>query len=132
MNKKDFLQIFKSGFHKLALRKLVKIDESKNDNGRQYDDYLGLFEFIPPEQVWMDEAPIDHDFLKSLLKEFDEELSNVIIRQYTRKVLKNSKTLKKTVTKYVFDIVPKNIVSFKFNRETKTMKLVVRGYCLTR
>lgn len=132
MNREDFLQIFKSGFHKLALKKLVKIGESKNDNGRKYDDYFGLFEFFPPEQVWMDNLPIDYDFLKSLLKEFDEELSNVIIRQYTRKVLKNSKTLKKTVTKYVFDIVPKNIVSFKFNRQTKTMKLVVRGYCLTR
>lgn len=132
MNREDFLQIFKSGFHKLTLRKLVKIGESNNDSGRKYDDYLGLFEFIPPEQVWLDNAPIDYDFLKSLLKEFDEELSNVIVRQYTRKVLKNSKTLKKTVTKYVFDIVPKNIVSFRFNSETRTMKLVVRGYCLTR
>lgn len=132
MEKEDFLQIFKSGFHKLTLRKLVKIGELDNGYGKKVGDFLGLFEFVPPEQVWMDEAPIDYDFLKSLMEEFDKELSNVIVRQYTRKVIKNGKTLKKTVTKYVFDIVPKNIVSFKFYRDKKTMKLVVRGYCLER
>ena len=132
MKKEDFLQIFKSGFHKLNLKKAVKVGETDNGQGKKIEVYLGLFEFTPPEQVWMDNAPIDYDFLKSLLKEFDQELSNVIIRQYTRKVLKNSKTLKKTVTKYVFDIVPRNILAFKFYRDTKTMRLVVKGYCLKR
>ena len=132
MTGEDFLQIFKSGFHKFALKKLIKIGESDNGNGKKVGDFLGLFEFTPPEQVWMDDAPIDYEFLKSLMKEFDKELSNVIIRQYTRKVVKNNKTLKKTVTKYVFDIVPKNILSFRFYRESKTMRLVVRGYCLER
>ena len=70
--------------------------------------------------------------LKKLLEEFDEELSNVITRQYTRKVIKNNRTLKKTVTRYVFDIVPKNVVSFRFDRKAKTMRLVVKGYCLKR
>ena len=132
MDSEDFLQIFKSGFHKLNLRKVVKIGESDNGHGRKVDDCLGLFEFVPPEQVWMDDAPIDYDFLKSLMKEFDEELSNVIVRQYTRKVIKNSTTLDKTVSKYVFDIIPRNVVSFRFYRETKIMRLVVRGYCLRR
>ena len=132
MDKEDFLQIFKSGFHKLNLIKAVKIGESRNGNGRKYDDYLGLFEFVPPEQVWMDDSPIDYEFLKSLLVEFDKEASNVIVRQYTRKVIKNSTILKKTVVKYVFDIVPKNIVAFRFYRSTKTMRVVVKGYCLRR
>jgi hypothetical protein len=132
MEKEDFLQIFKSGFHKLNLKKLVKVGESDNGHGKKIGNYLGLFEFVPPEQVWMDEAPIDYDFLKSLMEEFDKELSNVIVRQYTRKVVKNSKTLKKTVTKYVFDIVPKNVLAFRFYRKTKTMRLVVKGYCLKR
>ena len=106
--------------------------ESRNENGRKYDDYLGLFEFVPPEQVWMDESQIDYEFLKSLLVEFDKEASNVIVRQYTRKIIKNSTILKKTVVKYVFDIVPKNIVAFRFYRSTKTMRVVVKGYCLRR
>lgn len=132
MDKEDFLQIFKSGFHKLNLIKVVKLGESRNENVRKYDDYLGLFEFVPPEQVWMDESQIDYEFLKSLLVEFDKEASNVIVRQYTRKVIKNSTILKKTVVKYVFDIVPKNIVAFRFYRSTKTMRVVVKGYCLRR
>lgn len=132
LDREDFLQIFKSGFHKLTLRKVVKIGESKDEYDRKYDNYLGLFEFVPPEQVWMDEAPIDYGFLNDLLKKFDEELSNVIVRQYTRKIIKNDELLKKTVTKYVFDIVPKNIVLFRFNRKRKTMRLVVKGYCLRR
>lgn len=130
MDKEDFLQIFKSGFHKLTLKKVVKIGEFDNGNGRKIGKYLGLFEFVPPEQVWMDKAPIDYGFLKSLMNEFDKELSNVIVRQYTKKIIRNGKTPEKTVTKYVFDIVPKNVVEFRFNRETKTMRLVVKGYCL--
>lgn len=132
MDKEDFLQIFKSGFHKLNLIKVAKLGDTRNKTGRKYDDYLGLFEFVPPEQVWMDESPIDYEFLKSLLLEFDKEASNVIVRQYTRKIIKNSTILKKTVVKYVFDIVPKNIVAFRFYRKTKTMRIVVRGYCLRR
>lgn len=132
MDKEDFLQIFKSGFHKLNLIKVAKLEDTRNKTGRKYDDYLGLFEFVPPEQVWMDESPIDYEFLKSLLLEFDKEASNVIVRQYTRKIIKNSTILKKTVVKYVFDIVPKNIVAFRFYRKTKTMRIVVRGYCLRR
>lgn len=132
MNRDDFLQIFKSGFHKLNLRKAVKIGECDNGYGKTIDRYLGLFEFIPPDQVWMDESPIDYDFLKSLLDEFDEELSNVIVRQYTRKIIKNSTMLKKTVTKYVFDIIPKNIVLFRFDRDKKIMRLVVKGYRIER
>lgn len=132
MDKEDFLQIFKSGFHKLNLIKVVKLGSSRNETGRKYDDYLGLFEFVPPEQVWMDESPIDYEFLKSLLTEFDKEASNVIVRQYTRKIIKNSTILKKTVVKYVFDIIPKNMVAFRFYRNTKTMRVVVRGYCLRR
>lgn len=54
----------------------------------------------------------------------------LIVRQYTRKVIKNSTILKKTVVKYVFDIIPKNIVAFRFYRSTKTMRVVVKGYCL--
>ncbi len=130
MDREDFLQIFKSGFHKLNLLKVVKTGDAKNATGRSYEKYLGLFEFVPPEQVWMDEAPFDYEFLKSLLKEFDRELSNVIVRQYTHKVIKNSTILKKMVMKYVFDIIPKNIVAFRFYRKTKTMRDVVRGYCL--
>jgi hypothetical protein len=49
------LQIFKSGFHKLVLKKVININKTKNKNGRKYINCLGLFEFIPPEQVWIDE-----------------------------------------------------------------------------
>ena len=38
MDNEDFLQIFKSGFHKLNLIKAVKLGESRNGNGRKYDD----------------------------------------------------------------------------------------------
>ena len=130
MKKEDFLQIFKSGFHKLNLKRLVKISESDNGHGRKYDNYLGLFEFVPPDDVWMDEEPIDYDMLQQLLDEFDKELSNCVVRQSTRKIIKDNKVIKREVKRYIFDIVPKNIVKFRFNAERKTMKLVVKGYCL--
>lgn len=130
MKQEDFLQIFKSGFHKLNLKKLIKVRDEVNPHGRQYEVYLGLFEFMPPEQVWIDEEEIDYEFLKKLLKEFNEELSNCIVRKFTKKVYHNDKMVKKEVLKYIFDIIPKNILSFKFNKEKKTMRLIVKGYCL--
>jgi hypothetical protein len=38
--------------------------------------------------------------------------------------------IKKETEKYIFDIIPKNILSFRFNVQKKTMRLVVKGYCL--
>lgn len=132
MTKEDFLQIFKSGFHKLTLKKLVKINSQTNKYGRKYDNYLGLFEFYPPQQVWMDKKPIDYNFLKSLLKQFKKELSNCVTHKFTKKVFHKDKMVLKQTTKYVFDIIPKNVVTFKFDRQKKTMILVVKGYCLTK
>ena len=128
MTREDFLQIFKTGFHKLNLEKVKRIGTYKNNAGRKYYKFYGLFKFEPPYQIWDDDAPIDYGFLKSLLKEFDQETSNCITRKFTKKVIKNGKTVGKETFKYVFDIIPKNVVSFKFNREEKTMKLVVVGY----
>lgn len=129
MRKEDFLQIFKSGFHKLSLKKLVKVRDEQNQHGRKYQVYLGLFEFMPPTQVWTQEE-IDYNFLKELLKQFNEQLSNCIVRKFTKKVYHNDTIVKKEVQKYIFDIIPANILSFKFNAEKKTMRLVVKGYCL--
>lgn len=128
MTKDDFLQIFKTGFHKLKLEKVKRIGTYKNKSGRKYYKFYGLFKFEPPYQIWEDENPIDYDFLKSLLKEFDKETSNCITRKFTKKVIKDGKTVGKETFKYVFDIIPKNVVSFKFNRKEKTMTMVVVGY----
>ena len=127
MTKEDFLQIFKSGFHKLNLEKVKLLGKYDNGNGRTYYKYYGLFKFEPPYQVFDDEE-IDYQFLKGLLKEFSLETSNCITRKFTKKVIKNGKTVDKLTFKYVFDIVPKNVVSFKFNKEDKTMTLIVKGY----
>jgi hypothetical protein len=129
MTKEDFLQIFKSGFHKLTLKKAVKINSTKNEHGRIYSNYLGLFEFVPPHQIWMDESEIDYDFLYRLLKEFDKELSNCIVRKFTKTEYKNDEPVSKKVTRYVFDVVPKNIIAFRFYKDKKIMRLVVKGYC---
>ena len=130
MDKEDFLQIFKSGFHKLTLRQLKKVRDAKTPYGRKYGVYLGLFEFEPPEQVWMSGDVFDYDFLNSLMKEFDEELSNCMTRKFTRKVYDDDELVKKVVTQYIFDIVPKNVLVFRLDPERKVMRLVVRGYCL--
>lgn len=127
MTREDFLQIFKTGFHKLNLEKVKLIGTYKNKAGRKYYKFYGLFKFEPPYQIWNDE-PIDYIFLKSLLKEFDRETSNCITRRFTKKVIKNGKTVGKETFKYVFDIIPKNVVSFKFNKKEKTMTIIVIGY----
>lgn len=130
MKEEDFLQIFKSGFHKLILKKVKLLKKCKTKTGREYFVFKGLFSFIPPEQVWMDDTPIDYDFLKSLLKKFGEETSNCINRKFTKKVIKNGKTVDKQTFVYVFDVIPKNIYKFRFDREKKIMYLVVKGYGL--
>ncbi len=126
MTKEDFLQIFKSGFHKLQLKKVVTLGECKERIGKPCSVCLGLFEFEPPQQVW--DGVIDYDFLKSVLKEFSGELSNCITKKFTRKIIKNKSMVDVQVFRYVFDVIPRNVLAFKFNRSTKTLKLVVRGY----
>lgn len=129
MTKQDFLQIFKSGFHKLVLKKVININKTKNKNGRKYINCLGLFEFIPPEQVWIDEEQIDYEFLNNLLEQFKKELSNCIVRKFTKIHYNNDVPVKKQTKRYIFDVIPKNIVKFKFYKEQKIMRLVVKGYC---
>ena len=128
MKKEDFLQIFKTGFHKLNLEKVKRIGVYQNKSGRKYYKFYGLFKFEPPYQIWEDESPIDYSFLRSLLKEFSKETSNCITRKFTKKVIKNGKKVGKETFKYVFDIIPKNVVSFSFDKDKKTMTIVVIGY----
>lgn len=128
MTKDDFLQIFKTGFHKLNLEKVKNIGSFKNNSGRTYYKFYGKFKFEPPYQIWDDKSPIDYKFLKSLLKEFDKETSNCITRKFTKKVIKDGKTVGKKTFKYVFDIIPKNVVSFSFNKDEMTMTIIVVGY----
>lgn len=126
MTREDVLQIFKSGFHKLQLKKVVKLGEGKERVGKPYSVCIGLFEFEPPQQVWNGE--IDDNFFKQVLGEFSKEVSNCITKKFTRKVIKNGNLKSSQVSRYVFDVIPKNVLAFKFNKATKTLKLVVRGY----
>lgn len=129
MTKEDFLQIFKTGFHKLSLKKVKKLGKFKNKNGKIYYKFLGKFVFVPPNQIWNDNI-IDYDFLRSLLEELKQETSNCITRKFTKKIIRNNEILKKKVFRYVFDVIPENIVSFSFNKEKKTMNLIVKGWGL--
>lgn len=126
MTREDVLQIFKSGFHKLQLKKVVKLGKSKERLGVPCIVCLGLFEFVPPKQVW--DGEIDDNFFRAVLGEFSKELSNCITKKFTRKVMKNGNLKSSQVSRYVFDVIPKNVLAFKFNRATKTLKLVVQGY----
>ncbi len=128
MKRDEFLQIFTTGFHKLSLKKVVKYGSGKTEIGKPYDDLLGLFEFEPPACVWNDPAPIDYDFLKQVASEFNEELSNCIVRKFTRKIFREGKLSTKKVVRYIFDIIPKNVVEFRFDTERKKMRLVVKGF----
>ena len=126
MTKEDVLQIFKSGFHKLQLKKVVKLGKCKQVLGNPCSVCLGLFEFEPPQQVW--DGEIDNDFVKGVLAEFSKELSNCITKKFTRKVTKNGNLKETQVSRYVFDVIPTNVLAFRFNKATKTLRLVVRGY----
>ena len=56
--------------------------------------------------------------------------SNCINRKFTKKIIKNDKTVEKIVFKYVFDVIPENIIDFDFNKSKKSMNLIVKGYGL--
>jgi len=128
MTSDEFLQIFTTGFHKLSLKKVAKYGSGKTDFGKPYDNLLGLFEFEPPACVWNDPAPIDYEFLKGVAREFASELSNCIVRKFTRKIFRDGKMSAKRTVRYVFDIIPENVVEFRFDARRRTMRLVVKGY----
>ena len=128
MTDDDFLQIFKASFHKLTLSKVQLVKTCKNPHGRKYYVFNGLFTFIPPAQIWQD-GKIDYEYLKCVLQKIGQS-SNCIGRKFTKKIIKNGKLQEKLVFEFVFDVVPKNIVEFNFDRANKTMNLIVKGYGL--
>lgn len=129
MTADDFLQIFKASFHKLTLSKVQLIKTCKNPHGRTYYVFNGLFNFVPPAQIWQD-GEIDYEYLQNVLQKIGQESSNCIDRKFTKKIIKDGKLQKKIVFKFVFDVVPKNIVEFNFDKKNKTMNLIVKGYGL--
>lgn len=130
MKEEDFLQIFKTAFHKLKLVGVKKIRKKENAPGKDYYVFHGKFVFIPPTQIWKNGEDFDYDFLKSLLDKFNEGTSNCITRKFTKKIIKNNSVVEKKVFKYVFNIIPKNIVDFSFNKKDGTMTLIVEGWGL--
>lgn len=130
MTDDDFLQIFKTGFHKLKLTGVRRVAEHENKQGRRYFEFQGRFVFVPPKQIWHEFDNVDCDFLYDLLQDFAEETSNCIIRKFTKKVIRDDKVIGKRVFRYVFDVIPKNVVSFSFDIDNKTMTLLVRGWGL--
>ena len=125
MTKEDFLQIFKSDFHKFKIKKMMKLWKC-NNQGKHCNLCLALFTFEPPEQVWEGDA-VAETFDK-YIKEFKDDLSNCVVKKFTRKVMQNGSMAGAQVFKYVFDVVPKNVLAFKFDQSAKTLSLVVRGY----
>lgn len=130
MTENDFLQIFKTSFHKLTLQKVKLVQTCKNPQGRVYYKFHGLFTFIPPYQIWQDGEKINKSYLKQVLNKISKNSSNCINRKFTKKIIKNDKTVEKIVFKYVFDVIPENIIDFDFNKSKKSMNLIVKGYGL--
>lgn len=130
MTEKDVLQILKKGFRKLTLKKIRKIHGYININGLKQEKYLGLFQFQVPLQIKFDGSQINFIFIKKLLYKFKKELKTNVVKNFIKKVFKNDILVKKQILKYVFNIEPKNIASFRYYKNKRLIKLVVIGYCL--
>ena len=124
----EFLEIFKHSMHKLNLLRVKLVSEKKNKSERKYYVFIGEFEFVPPVFVFdLDLESSKKEILNSFIN-VDEQTSNCIRRKFTKKLRFNGEVKEKVEFVYVFDVIPKNIVDYKIDKEKQKMFLYVQGY----
>jgi len=124
----DFLEIFKHAFHKFSLVDVKYLGMSVSEHNRKYYRFIGKFEFYPPRQLFDSEVEKNKPYILAELRKLDINSSNCISRKFTKKILSGNSTIKKVDFKYIFDIVPRNIVDYKFDKKQSKIYLFVLGY----
>lgn len=125
----DFLEIFKHTFHRFSLVGVKYIGERISEDKRKYFKFIGKFEFKPPRQIFDSDIEQNKPYILSQISKITPESSNCFHRKFTKKVLNGkSKTIKNIEFRYIFDIVPKNIIDFSLDEKLQKMFLYVKGY----
>lgn len=131
MTEKEILQILRKGFNKLTLKKVRKAHGFVSFQGKKLEKYLGLFQFKVPTDIKIESNQINFLLIKKLLYKLKKELSNnFVIKKIIRKVIKNDIVVKKQIIRYIFNIGPKNVVSFRYFKNKRLIKIVITGCCL--
>lgn len=124
----DFLQIFKSAFHKFCLVGVKNLGERVSKNNRKYYRFIGKFEFEPPKQIFNSEIEENKPYILNEFRNLDLNTSNCISRKFTKKLLSGKNVVKKVEFQYIFDIVPQNVIDFALDESKGKMYLYVLGY----
>ncbi len=125
----DFLEIFKHSFHKLTLVGVRLLGKRNSGKGRGFYRFIGKFEFEPPAHTFELELEENKPYIIPAFQRINPESSNCFRRQFTKKFLsEDGRTLKKVDFKYVFDVVPANVIDFTIDESRKKMYLYVLGY----
>ena len=130
MKVQDFLTIYDRPMHKLKLRKVRLTQTDANDHGATYYHFIGMFEFVPPDEI-LNAGPVSKEDVDRILKKtrlLEKENPSIIYRKkFTRKVY-DKKRLKAWTFNYFFEFNPASVVNFEVDKAEQKMKMYVTGY----
>ena len=127
-----FLKIFNETFNKLNLIGVSYLGSYKNMSGRTYYKFIGKFEFDSPLYFFENNnAEVlfnEKEKILNSLQHISNNESNCIRHKFTKKIRQNGNVKIKKDFNFVFDIVPKNIIDFEFDKENNKIIFYVVGY----
>lgn len=123
----DFLEIFKHAFNKFSLVGVKYLGKSISEDNRKYYRFIGAIAFHPPRQLFDSEVEENKPYILSELRKLNIDSNNCISRNFTKKILSGNQTIKKVNFQYIFDVAPRNIIDFDFNKKQGKIYLFVQG-----
>ena len=127
MNRNQYIKNLRKDFKSLKLKKIRKIKSVYKKNKQIFSVYLGLFQFQPSDYFFKINKQLDLTIIRKNIKYLNRIFGFQILKKYKMKLKKRDKIITINSFQYVFDLIPKNTISFRYDKRSRKIFLVIKG-----